>query len=53
MTKNTLSDIIHPFIFLVPLIDILFKCNISHGFLESMLLSWIILRNNCFLNIFT
>ncbi len=51
MTKNTLSNIIHPLIYLIPLIDILFKCNISQGFLELMILSWIILRNNCVLSL--
>ncbi len=51
MTKKTLSDAIHPFIFFLPSIDILFKCNISTNFIQVILLSWIILRNNCILNI--
>lgn len=51
MTKNTLSDIIHPFIFVIPSLDILFKCNIVTNFIQVMLLSWVIFRNNCILTI--
>ena len=52
MTKNTIYNIMHPFVFFFPYIDIIFNLNIYTNFLQLMILQWIILRNNCSLDIF-